>query len=414
VGSYGETRAGIWRYHAAMTETRDSFAALDHADPLQRFRAEFDLPPGVIYLDGNSLGALPHRTRERLRAVVDREWGEGLIRSWGDADWIGMPQRTGDKIARLIGAHPGEVVVTDSTSVDLFKALSLALQVDPARRLVVSDRNNFPTDLYVAESLIAHLGARHELALVDSGEAALEAFLASRGSEVAVVMNTHVNFTTARMYDMARATAAIHRVGAVALWDLSHSAGALPLDLAACDVDFAVGCGYKYLNGGPGAPAYLYVAKRFHHLRQPIAGWMGHASPFDFSGQYRAATGISRYLSGTPPVISMAALESSVDLMLEAPMAEMRRKSIALCDAFIALVEAKCPRLEVITPREGAVRGSHVSLRHPRSQDVMNALIARGVIGDCRPPDLLRFGFAPLYVRYIDVWDAVEALVQVV
>ena len=393
-----------------MTSSRSSFEALDRSDPLARFRAEFDLPEGVIYLDGNSLGALPHPTRRRIQQVVDAEWGRGLIRSWSDADWIGMPQRTGDKIGRLIGARPGEVVVTDSTSVDLFKALSLALQVDPKRRLVVSDRGNFPTDLYVAGSLIEHLGGRHELVLVDSSEEALEEMLAARGREVAVAFHTHVNFTSARMYDMERITAAAHRSGAVALWDLSHSAGAVPLDVGGCDVDFAVGCGYKYLNGGPGAPAFLFVAKRFHHLGQPIAGWMGHANPFDFSGQYRAASGISRYLSGTPPVISMAALEASVDVMLEAPMAEMRRKSIALCDAFIALVEEHCPGVEVVTPRDGAVRGSHVSLRHATSEHVMKALIGRGVIGDCRPPDLLRFGFAPLYVRYVDVFDAVMAL----
>jgi kynureninase len=327
---------------------------------------------------------------------------------------MAMPQRAGDKIARLIGAGPDEVIVTDSTSVNLFKALSLALQVDPKRHVIVSERGNFPTDLYVAESLLAHLGGKHELVLVDSGEEALEAVLEERGRKVAAVLQTHVNFTTGRMYDMARVTAAAHRVGAVAVWDLSHSAGAMPIDLGGCDADFAVGCGYKYLNGGPGAPAYLFVAKRFHALRQPIAGWMGHANPFDFSTAYEPASGMARFLSGTPSVLGMSALESSVDVMLAAPMEEVRGKSVALGDAFIALVDAHCSGLglELASPREGAVRGSHVSYRHPASEHVMQALITRGLIGDCRPPDLMRFGFAPLYVRYADIWDAVMLLAR--
>ena len=385
---------------------------LDRNDPLARFRAEFDLPAGLTYLDGNSLGALPLRTKARVRDVTEREWREGLIRSWTDAGWMELPLRVGDKIARLVGAPRGTVVVTDSTSVNLYKALSLALAARPDRRLILSDRGNFPTDLYVADGLLRQLGARHELLLVDSTEEAIERALQERGDEVAVVFHTHVNFTSARMYDMARITTAAHRAGALALFDLSHSAGALPIDLAGCDVDLAVGCGYKYLNGGPGAPAFLFVAERFHDLAQPLSGWMGHARPFDFSPEYRPARGIARFLSGTPSVIAMSALESSVDLMLEAPMAEIRRKSIALCDLFIALVEKHCAGkgLELVSPREGAVRGSHVSYRHARSAVVMRMLVERGVIGDCRPPDLLRFGFAPLYVSYADVERAVLAL----
>jgi len=385
---------------------------LDREDPLARFRAEFDLPEGVIYLDGNSLGALPHRTKARVRDVTEHEWREGLIRSWTDAGWMELPQRVGDKIARLVGAPAGTVIATDSTSVNLYKALSIALAANPARRIIVSDRANFPTDLYIAEGLLRQLGAPHELLLVDPTEEAIEKALGERGSEVAAVFHTHVNFTTARLYDMARITSAAHRAGALALWDLSHSVGAVPIDLAGSGADLAVGCGYKYLNGGPGAPAFLFVADRLHHLPQPLSGWMGHAQPFDFSPAYRPARGISRFLSGTPSVIAMSALESSVDLMLEAPMADIRRKSAALCDAFITAVDEQCAGrgLELVTPRDGAIRGSHVSYRHPRSADVMKRLIARGVIGDCRPPDLLRFGFAPLYLRHADVSAAVTIL----
>jgi kynureninase len=398
-----------------MKVTRQSLEDLDRADPLARFRAEFDLPKGIVYLDGNSLGAPPRRTRERMRRVVDDEWGGGLIGSWtNDTAWMDLPRRVGDKIARLVGADASEVIACDSTTVNLFKALSMALAIDPKRRVLLSDRGNFPTDLYVARGLVEQLGGRHELLLADPSEENLEEALERRGGEIAVVFLTHVNFTTARMYDMARITAAAHRAGAIAIWDLSHSAGVVPIDLHACDVDLAVGCGYKYLNGGPGAPAYLYVASRLQHLGQPISGWMGHARPFDFSPRYEPAAGISRYMSGTPAVLAMAALESSVDLLLEAPMEEVRRKSVALCDAFIALVDEHCTDagLELVSPRDGRTRGSHVSYRHPGSERAMQSLIASGVIGDCRPPDLLRFGFAPLYLRYADVGEAVARLAQ--
>ena len=392
---------------------RSHYEALDGADELARFRDEFDLPHGVVYLDGNSLGPLAHRTRDRVRRVLDEQWGRGLIRSWTDADWIGMPQRAGDKIARLIGAGPGEVIVTDSTSVNLFKALSLALKADPKRRLLLSDRGNFPTDLYIGGGLVEHLGGRHELVLVDSNEEAIERVLLER-HDVAVVFLTHTHFTTARVWDMARVTAAAHRAGAAVVWDLSHSAGAMPIDLHGCDVDFAVGCGYKYLNGGPGAPAYLFVAKRHQHLQQPISGWMGDRNPFDFRGDYQPAAGISRNLSGTPVVLAMAALEASVEVMLEAPMPGLRKKSVALVDAFIELVDERCAGrgLELISSRDGARRGSHASYRHPDAAAIMQRLIARGVIGDVRPPDILRFGFAPLYVRFVDVWDAAVALAE--
>lgn len=387
--------------------------ALDQADELRAFREQFELPPGVIYLDGNSLGALPRRTRERIAHVVAHEWGEALITSWEGAGWIGLPQRVGDKIAALLGAAKGQVIACDSTTVNLFKVLSVALRARPGRHVIVSERTNFPTDLYVIEGVVEQLGGDHEVLLVDGSEESLRAVLAARGSEIAALVLTHVHYTTSRIHDMRRMTAAVHEVGAMMVWDLSHSAGVVPVDLDGCAVDFAVGCGYKHLNGGPGAPAFLYVARRHQELFvQPISGWMGDARPFDFHAGYEPARGISRYLSGTPSVVALAALEASVDLILEAPMEAIRRKSIALGNLFVDLVEAQCRGLgmEQVGPRQGSERGSHVSFRHPRSQAVMQALIASGVIGDCRPPDLMRFGFAPLYLRYADIWHAVTKL----
>lgn len=403
--------------HVAGCVDRARLEALDRDDELRAFRDAFELPEGLVYLDGNSLGALPRRARERLASVVRDEWGRGLIASWGDAGWLGMPARIGDKVARLVGAAPGQVVATDSTSVNLFKALSAAVRVDPGRRLVLSERANFPTDLYILEGLLEQLGGRHAAWLVEGGGEGIERALAERGPEVGVVLLTHVDYVSGRMHDMRRLTAAAHRAGAVVVWDLSHSAGAMPLALDACEVDFAVGCGYKFLNGGPGAPAYVYVARRLQErFRQPLSGWMGDASPFEFRGEYRASGGIARYLCGTPPILALAALEAGVDLALEASLEAVRRKSVALGDLFIALVERHAAGLglELASPREGALRASHVSYRHPRSARIMQALAAKGVVGDCRPPDVLRFGFAPLYVRYVDAWDAAVGLAEAV
>ena len=394
-----------------MTLTRQSLEALDRDDALRGFRERFELPEKAIYLDGNSLGALAGSVRERVADVVEREWGRGLIRSWNDAGWIELPRRVGDKIARLIGAAPGEVVVADSTSVNLFKALSVALRANAGRRLVVSERANFPTDLHIAQGLLAQLDRGHELVLVDGTEEAMERCLAERGADVAAVVLTQVHYTTSRMYDMARITRAVHAAGALAIWDLSHSTGVVPVDLDACHADFAVGCGYKHLNGGPGAPAFLFVARRHQErFTQPLSGWMGHARPFDFDGVYEPAQGMQRYLTGTPPVIATAALEASVELILEAPMEAIRAKSLALADTFIALMDQQCDGLgfELLSPRAGPWRGSHVSYRHAESYALMQALIAAGVIGDCRPPDLVRFGFAPLYTRFVDLSDAVS------
>ena len=399
---------------------RPDCIALDAQDPLATLREQFLLPAGKIYLDGNSLGVLPRATPARVAQVVEQEWGQQLIESWNTAGWIDLPQRIGDKIARLVGVAPGELVVADSTSVNLFKVLSAALtiaQADaPGRRVVLSERGNFPTDLYIAEALAKQRGC--ELVLTDSPDE-ISAHLAS--GCVAVLMLTQVDYKSGRIHDMHSVTALAQRHGTLALWDLAHSAGAFVVDLKAAGADFAVGCGYKYLNGGPGAPAFVWAHPRHaERFWQPLSGWMGHAAPFEFTPDYRPAAGIGRYLCGTPALLSMAALECGVDSVLAAEpfggMAALRRKSLALTDLFIALVESRCgdQGLTVITPREPALRGSQVALaRDEGAYAIVQALIGRGVVGDFRAPDVLRFGFTPLYLRHVDVWDAVEHLRQV-
>jgi kynureninase len=400
--------------------TRQDCLALDASDPLAGLREQFTLPAGKIYLDGNSLGVLPRGTPARVAQVVQQEWGENLIESWNSAGWISLPQRIGDKIARLVGADAGELVVADSTSVNLFKALSAALAIAkadaPGRRVILSERGNFPTDLYIADGLAT--GHGFELVLTDSPDE-IGSHLAN--GRVAVMMLTQVDYQSGRLHDMAALTRTAHQHGALALWDLAHSAGALPVALKAAGADFAVGCGYKYLNGGPGAPAFVWVHPRHaERFRQPLSGWMGHAAPFEFTPAYRPAPGIARYLCGTPALLSMAALECGVDSVLAAEplggMAVLRTKSLALTDLFIALVEQRCggEGLSVITPREHALRGSQVALaRSEGAYAIVQALIARGVVGDFRAPEVLRFGFTPLYTRFVEVWDAVEHLRQV-
>lgn len=389
--------------------TREDFAALDEADPLAPFRQEFELPENVIYLDGNSLGPLPRIARERVATCVTEEWGKGLIRSWNDAGWIDLPTRVGGKIGTLIGAEPESVVAADSTSVNLFKCLSAALALRPDRTVIVSEKSNFPTDLYMAEGLSALLGGRHELRLIED-PSELSAALTD---DVAVLMLTHVNYRTGYMHDMKATTAAAHEAGAVTLWDLAHSAGAVPVDLATANADFAVGCGYKYLNGGPGAPAFLYAAPRHQETAsQPLTGWFSHKAPFAFDHRFAPTDGIGKFLCGTPPVLAMTALDAAMDLWARADMDAVRAKSVALTENFIALVEERCAGLGLTlsSPRNAEHRGSQVSFAHENGYPVMQALIARGVIGDFRAPDLLRFGFTPLYTRFTDIWDAVEHL----
>ena len=399
--------------------TRDDLARRDVRDPLVDFRARFTLPDGVIYLDGNSLGPLPAAAVERLAAVMREQWGRDLIKSWNDHDWINLPARLGDKIARLIGAEAGEVVVADSTSVNLFKMLAAALPLRPGRTVILSEERNFPTDLYVAQGLAGLLGAGAELRLVadDGTGSASDQVIAALGDQVAVVMLTEVDFKTGERHDMGRVTRAVHDAGALMLWDLAHSAGAFAVDLNGCEADLAVGCGYKYLNGGPGAPAFLYVARRLQDaVRPPLSGWMGHEAPFAFDLDYRPADGVARNLCGTPAILAQAVLEVGLDIMLEADMAAVREKSVALCETFIALVEGRCAEygFRLISPRDPARRGSQVSFAHDDGYPIMRALIARGVIGDFRAPDVLRFGFTPLYTRHVDVWDAVETLREII
>jgi kynureninase len=399
-----------------MTTLQDC-RALDARDPLRPLRELFTLPAGVIYLDGNSLGPLPKAAPERIARAVREEWGEGLIRSWNSAGWFDLPRKLGDRIATLVGAGPGEVVATDSTSINLFKVLSAALAIAaadaPGRRTIVSERSNFPTDLYIAEGLCRERGLR--LQLVEPGEIA-----AAVDDDTAVLMLTHVNYRTGAMHDMAAVTRAAHAAGALVVWDLAHSAGAVEVDLRGAEADFAIGCGYKYLNGGPGAPAFVWVHPRHaERFWQPLSGWWGHAAPFEFTPDYRPAPGIARYLCGTQPVLSLVALECGLDTLQAAEplggMAALRRKSLALTDLFIALVEERCAGhgLGLATPREHVRRGSQVCLtRAEGAYAIVQALIARGVIGDFRagPPDILRFGFTPLYLGYEDVWNAVEHL----
>ncbi|MEX6507866.1 kynureninase [Jiella sp. M17.18] len=392
--------------------SREEAEAFDRRDPLAAMRDAFHMPEGLIYLDGNSLGPMSHGVRDRVRDVIEREWGDGLIGSWNAAGWVDLPRRVGDKIARLIGAPQASVVAADSTSVNLFKVLAAAVALNPSRRVIVSERSNFPTDLYIAEGLAALAGQGHELRLVDD-PAEIPAAL---DETVAVLMLTHVSYRTGLVHDMAATTRLAHEHGALTVWDLAHSAGAMPLDLSGADADFAIGCGYKYLNGGPGAPAFLYAAPRLQERAvQPLSGWFGHAAPFRFDSSYEPAQGIDRFLTGTPAVISMSALDAALDLFETMDLARLREKSVALCELFLTRVEALCGGygVSLVSPRDAARRGSQVSFAHPDAYAVMQALIARGVIGDFRAPDILRFGFAPLYTRFVDAFDAAEILGEV-
>ncbi|WP_338764618.1 kynureninase [Massilia sp. METH4] len=398
-----------------MIPTRADCLARDAADPLAPLRAAFDLPAGVIYLDGNSLGARPRAASARAAEVIGREWGQDLITSWNTAGWFDLPKRLGAKLASLIGALPGEVAVTDTTSINLFKALAgaLAMQArDPRRTTIVTERSNFPTDIYMAEGLSGWLGRGHTVRLVDSPDEIAGAL----GPDTAVLLLTHVNYRTGHMHDMAALTALAHEHGALTVWDLAHSAGAVPVDLHGARADFAVGCTYKYLNGGPGAPAFIWVPERHQAaFTQPLSGWWGHAAPFAMAPSFAPCDGIGRALCGTQPVVSLALVECGLDVFAQTDMAALRAKSLALTDLFIGLVEERCAvhPLALVTPRDHARRGSHVSFTHPHGYAMMQALIARGVIGDYREPHIMRFGFTPLYTSFAEVWDAVDILKRI-
>ncbi|HTO65383.1 MAG TPA: kynureninase [Bradyrhizobium sp.] len=375
-----------------------------------RTRALFDLPDGVIYLDGNSLGALPAAVSARVAHMIGAEWGKELIRGWNSAGWMTMPRRVGDRVGALIGAPPGTVVMGDTLSIKVYQALAAAIALNPGRRVILSDNGNFPSDLYIAQGLIRSLGGALELKVLDP-----EAVEGAIDETVAVLMLTEVDYRTGRLHDMTALTRKAHEAGALTVWDLAHSAGALPVDVAAAGADFAVGCSYKYLNGGPGAPAFIYVAPRHAGVAPPaLSGWMGHEAPFAFDLDYRPGSGIERMRVGTPPIMALAALDAALDVWEGVSLQEVRNASIALSEFFIREVERRCPQLVLASPRPPEQRGSQVSFRHPDGYAIMRAMIDRGVIGDFRAPDALRFGFTPLYLGEEDLHRAVEIMDDVI
>jgi kynureninase len=376
----------------------------------KRTQSLFHLPDGVIYLDGNSLGPLPVGVADRVQRMIREQWGNELIRGWNSAGWMVQPRRIGDRIGRLIGAAEGTVVLGDTLSIKVYQALAAAIELNPARRVILSDNGNFPSDLYMAEGLLKSLDRGYTFKVV-----APEAVEDAIDETVAVLMLTEVDYRTGRLHDMAALTKKAHAAGALTVWDLAHSAGAIPVDVLSARADFAVGCTYKYLNGGPGAPAFIYVAPDHAEMARPaLSGWMGHQAPFAFELDYRAGAGIERMRVGTPPVIAMAVLDAALDVWDSVDMRDVRKASIALADLFIQEVEARCPELTLASPRDGNKRGSQVSFRHADGYAIMRALIARGVIGDFRAPDAIRFGFTPLYIGEAEVRAAVEVLADIV
>jgi kynureninase len=384
---------------------------LDSEDPLRSLRSRFRIPPGLVYLCGNSLGPLPLVAASRAREVIERQWAEDLIRSWNVHDWFGLPERIGARVARLIGAQPHEVVIADSTSINLFKVVKAALGLRPGRHTILSEYGNFPTNAYVLQGV-----ARDSAGQTRSRAVAREKILASMDADTAVVVLTHVHYRDAAAFDIDAITSAAHAMGALVVWDLSHSVGAMPLDLNAADADFAIGCTYKYLNGGPGSPAFIFAAGRHHDALDPgLCGWWGHRAPFDLVEDYQPAPGMRRMLTGTASILALATLDAALEVFDGIDLAQVRAKSTRLTSAFVDLVQAKCVGfgIDVASPMDSRGRGSHVALRHPQAYSVMQALIARHVVGDFRAPDVMRFGFSPLYNGYRDVWDTVENLVTV-
>ncbi|MHB1969116.1 MAG: kynureninase [Acidimicrobiales bacterium] len=390
--------------------SREECEALDRVDSLAALRGEFRLNEGEIYLDGNSLGPVCEPAAARVREVLDREWSTALVRGWNEG-WMEQPLRLGQRLAPLIGARPHEVLVADTLTVLLAKLIGGALELRPDRDVVLTDAANFHSDLYIVRAMAERAGRRVSVRTIDRARLAEHL-----NDDVALVMLTHVDFRTGEMLDLAGVTRAVHDAGALMLWDFAHSAGAVPLDVEGADVDFAAGCGYKYLNGGPGAPAFCYVRERWHGaLRNPFPGWLGHARPFAFETDYESASGMRAFVTSSPSIVALAALDGALSVWERAPMDGVRAKSLALTDLFIEQLEGRLPGVfEVITPREHARRGSQVALRHPAAYGLVRALAVAGVVGDFREPDVARFGFTPLYLRYVDVFDAVERLAQVV
>lgn len=366
----------------------------------------FHLPDGVIYLDGNSLGPLPKGASSRIQNTVEKEWGDMLIRAWNDAQWISQPNKLGDRVGALIGCPKDTVVLGDTLSVKVFQALSAALKMRADRKVILSDNGNFPSDLYIAQGLINTLQKGHSLKCVDPDQ-----IIAHLDDNIAVLMLTHVDYQTGRMHDLQTLTRAAHDVGAVVIWDLAHSAGAVPVDIEASGAEFAVGCTYKYLNGGPGAPAFIYARRDIvDEIAPSLSGWLGHAAPFEFDANYKPAPGITRMRVGTPPILQLAALEASLDIWDTVSMADLREKSVELCELFIQEIEARCPQFRLLSPRDATQRGSQVSFSFEHGYEVMRALVDQGVIGDFRTPDVMRFGFAPLYIEQDDVMQAVAII----
>ncbi|MCP5382098.1 MAG: kynureninase [Kordiimonadaceae bacterium] len=391
-----------------MTLTRDDFIALDKRDPLAPFAEEFDIPEGLIYFDGNSLGAMPKAAMARAKDVIEQEWGTDLIKSWNKAGWFTLVEKLGNKVAKLIGADEGEVIYADATGLNVYKLVSAALEQRPDRKIIVMEGSNFPTDNYMVQGLIRQLGRGHEIRFAEDGE-----IMDAIRDDVAVVCLTHVHYKTGHLHDMTAITRKAHNVGALTIWDLCHSAGALPVDLNGSNVDFALGCTYKYLNGGPGSQSFMFVAKRHQGIAvQPLTGWWGHDKPFGFERDYRPRKDIWQFSTGTQPIVSLALSEVGLDIFMRANMDEIRKKSLKLCDLFIELIDERLKGYDfkIVTPREHSRRGSQVSIASKNGFAIMQALIADNVIGDFRAPDIMRFGFTPLYVSYVNVWDAVEKL----
>ena len=382
---------------------------LDKQDPLSKYREEFFLPKNTIYFDGNSLGPVPKKTIKNLNKTINEEWGKDLINSWNKANWINLPQTLGDKIAPLLGAKSGEVVVVDSTSLNLFKVLTSALRLNKNRKKVVSESTNFPSDLYILEGVIGMLNNHYECQLIDD-DINFEKYI---DSSTAVVMLSHINYKTGRISDMKKITDYAHQQGALVVWDLSHSVGVIPMDLHNIGVDFAVGCTYKHLNGGPGAPGFLYVhSDLIAIVSQPLSGWLGHSDPFAFEAKYTPANNINKFICGTPSILSYKAVESALDIFDEISLEQVREKSIQLSELFIKLIQQECGDFgfELFSPIDAALRGSQISYKHENAYPIMQSLISRGIIGDYREPNILRFGISPLYMRYEDVWSAIICL----